>query len=465
MLDRRRFVQGWGLMAAGAAVAGKSRAREQGRAVEVEKLLADPAAAAAAIRAGAAKVMEGSRVESELGMFHAPSASTYRAFFAWDSGWNIISMMHLDAEQALEELATVCNVQAADGHIPHEVNIPGYKEKEIGRIAVKYVVRRQYDNGKSRFIDPPSFLIAAGLLFERSGDARVLKLTPALERCAEYLTGPRDLFGDGLVSIIHPWESGTDSAPIFDQPMGTDVHSPLFALEEAYKYPKLLNDCAALDWDLKRIAAQNEFVFEDVGMNALTAAGLTGLATLCEGAGDAAGAEKWRGRAGDMVAAMEEHFWDDASGFFYPRYDLKNPKTAKRTCLTGLTPLITGLVHEDKAHRVIEQYLLSPNEFSAPFLVPFNSVSEMAAEKVPLAASMLWRGPCIWANMNWLAARAAASYGREDVARKITRSTAALILGSGFREFYDPATGQGEGAEKFTWPCLALDMMERHGIG
>jgi hypothetical protein len=285
-----------------------------------------------------------------------------------------------------------------------------------------------------------------------------------MERCADYLTGPRDLFQDGLVSIIHPWESGTDSAPIFDEPIHADVKSPFFALEYAYKYPKLLNDCAALDWDLPRIAAKNEFVFEDVGMNALTAAGILEMALLFKSAGQNDKAEKWQGRARDMVAAMEEHFWDDSAGFFYPRHDLKNPRTVKRTCLTGLTPLITGLVAEEKAYRVIEQYLLSPDQFHGPFLVPFNSISEQSREKVPLAGAMLWRGPCIWANMNWLAARAAAAYGRLDASREITRSTASLILSSGFREFYAPSTGQGGGAKYFTWPALVLDMIERYGI-
>jgi hypothetical protein len=35
-----------------------------------------------------------------------------------------------------------------------------------------------------------------------------------------------------------------------------------------------------------------------------------------------------------------------------------------------------------------------------------------------------------------------------------------LVQQSGFREYYDPLTGQGHGAANFTWPGLLLDMQQ-----
>jgi neutral trehalase len=165
-----------------------------------------------------------------------------------------------------------------------------------------------------------------------------------------------------------------------------------------------------------------------------------------------------------MVSAMEKVMWDDEAGFFFPRWDLEKPKHSKRTCLTGLLPLITGGVSEERARRVIEGRLLSRDHFQAPWLVPFNSVSELAGERIPFEDLTLWRGHCIWISMNWMAARAAALNGREDVSREITRSTALLVARHGFREFYDPRTGEGGGAGGFSWPGLALDMIDRYGL-
>ncbi len=414
--------------------------------------------------AEARRVFETNRVDTEIGLFHLPSAETYRSFFAWDSGWNVISLAHLDPELAYQELETVFRVQSEDGHIPHEVRVKGLVETDPLRIITLWVVRRQYDElRRSRFIDPPSFLIAAELLYRRTRDARILELLPAMERCVDYLLGPRDMFGDGLVSIIHPWESGTDSAPVFDRPMDIDIGNPLVLLDYLIKYPQLLNFCADHEWDPDVLSDRNRFVFEDVGMNAITAAGLMSMAWLYEEAGLKGQAQLSRERAEAMVRAMEEVLWDDEEGFFYPRYDLEDRVMSKRRCLTGVAPLITGLVEEEKAQRVIQGALLHEDHFDAPWLVPFNSVSE-TEERIPGEDLMLWRGHCIWANMNWIAARAAANYGHEDLARRITRAFAGMVAAEGFREFYDSRTGGGAGAHGFTWPALVLDMIHQHGM-
>jgi hypothetical protein len=39
-----------------------------------------------------------------------------------------------------------------------------------------------------------------------------------------------------------------------------------------------------------------------------------------------------------------------------------------------------------------------------------------------------------------------------------------LIDVSGFREYYNPHTGEGGGANEFCWPGLVLDMIDRHGL-
>ena len=409
-------------------------------------------------------VFEANRVESEFGLFHLPSSETYRAFFAWDSGWNVIALSLLDPESAYEELATIFSFQTEDGRIPHEVLIPGLEETDPIRIISKFFVRRQYDDqGRSRFIDPPSFLIAAEILYRHSGDERILTLLPAMEACVDYLLGPRDLFGDGLVSIIHPWESGTDSAPVFDEPMGIDISNPLVFIDYLIKYPTLLNSYANQNWDLDQIAQTNRFVFEDVGLNGLTAAGLMSMATLYDEAGKPDDADRCRQRAQAMITTMETVLWDDQLGFFYPHYDLETPKVPQRRSITGLAPLITGLVDEEIALRLIEDGLLSDDHFSGPHPVPFNSISEIE-DHIPMEGTLLWRGHCIWINMNWIAARVAATYGYDTLAREITLATAEMVDREGFREFYDSRTGEGDGANLFTWPALVLDMIEEHGL-
>jgi len=88
----------------------------------------------------------------------------------------------------------------------------------------------------------------------------------------------------------------------------------------------------------------------------------------------------------------------------------------------------------------------------------------MRKDPPTLHRAHLWRGSCIWINMNWMVARSARVYGRQDIAREITRRTALMIDRHGFREYYRPRTGKGVGAMNFTWPALVLPMIEEHGL-
>jgi len=463
LLGRRDFLRA-GLAASAGALLGGGCGGPPDEGAGRDTRRADPDALRARLASEALRVFRANRVEAEQGVFHLPSAATYRSFFAWDSGWNVMGLAPLDPESALAELQTVFRMQCQDGRVPHEVRIPGLRETDPLRILTLLVVRRQYDErGRSRFIDPPSFLLAAEVLYRRTGDPRILDLLPAMERCVDYLLGARDLFGDGLVSIIHPWESGTDSAPVFDEPMGLDVENPLVILDYLTLYPALLHFCADLGWDPAALADADRFVFEDVGVNAVTAAGLLSMAALWREAGAPDRARRCRRRAEAMVRAMERFLWDEDAGFFFPRFHRRAPRKARRRSLTGVAPLITGLVEDRKALRVIRGALQDADHFLGPWKVPFNSISE-TEERIPFEDRLLWRGHCVWANMNWIAARAAAAYGQADLAREITRATAALVDREGFREFYDSRTGLGAGAPGFTWPALVLDMIGQHGL-
>ncbi len=47
-------------------------------------------------------------------------------------------------------------------------------------------------------------------------------------------------------------------------------------------------------------------------------------------------------------------------------------------------------------------------------------------------------------------------------ADRLLNSMKELITKSGFREYYDPLSGEGYGAKNFTWPGLILDMMDQN---
>lgn len=72
---------------------------------------------------------------------------------------------------------------------------------------------------------------------------------------------------------------------------------------------------------------------------------------------------------------------------------------------------------------------------------------------------LVWRG-AVWMNTNWYLARGLRRHGRPELARHLEDRSAALVEGpSGFREYYHPATGEGNGARDFSWTAIVLDLL------
>ena len=67
-----------------------------------------------------------------------------------------------------------------------------------------------------------------------------------------------------------------------------------------------------------------------------------------------------------------------------------------------------------------------------------------------------WRGPS-WINTVWLLAPALRRFGYEDEAERLLNSCLELVERNGFREYYNPLTGDGLAARRFGWSTLLVD--------
>jgi glycogen debranching enzyme len=115
-------------------------------------------------------------------------------------------------------------------------------------------------------------------------------------------------------------------------------------------------------------------------------------------------------------------------------------------------PLYAGLLSQEEATELVTKHLTDRRQFYTRFPAPSLSLREPS-----YTSDDLWRGPT-WIAVNWFIEKGLRNYGFNDVARVLRERTHALINTSGFREFYDPRTGKGHGAEEFTWGGLVLDM-------
>lgn len=395
--------------------------------------------------------------------YHMPQSSFYPSFFAWDSGFNAVAMMHVDPARAKRELETLFRHVAVDGHMPHEVLIPcaATRARPV-RNFMRWLVQWEYDScGASHMIDPPIYVYSARLVYEMTQDADWLAgIWPDLCRLLDYLLDKRDLFGDGLVSIVHPWEAGTDLSPQFLPALGIDPGRRTDVLQATIYAALLYRFCNRLGWDTEELRKANKFVLEDLTINCIAIRALSSAAAMASVLGDDAAASRYRSRALRMSAALDQVAWDESTGCYFPRWDTAGPRTTKVKTAASLMPLFTGMCPPGRADRLVKEHALNNNEFWSEHLFPFNPADELVGNR-PWVEKKLWAGHCIWINFNWMIAIGMGENGYLAEARELTARTVRMIVEQGFWEYYDSRTGEGRRMRGFTWPGLALDMMYR----
>jgi len=126
----------------------------------------------------------------------------------------------------------------------------------------------------------------------------------------------------------------------------------------------------------------------------------------------------------------------------------------------GLIPLILDLP-SGIVNTLVNKHLLNENEFWLPFPVPSVAKSEPTfrpSANTFLKMTNIWRGST-WINMNWYLVQGLKKHGYKEEAEKIIEKSVDLVRKEGFREFFNPFTGEGGGEKNFGWSTLVLDMI------
>ncbi len=405
----------------------------------------------------AQEVLRHNLVIGEGFTYTCPSRDTYQHQWLWDSCFHAIVWAHFDPKIAQQELITLVQKQFPNGLIPH-MNYwrpaTGFKPR-VGDFLYKGTWP---EKDRSRITQPPLLAQAVQAVYQKTHDnAFLAQLLPAMERYYDWLHAERSeqVSGDGLVAILHPWESGMDLLPIWDY-----VHHirRLFALRAGAWLGAIIKDYNKAGWDInhiKTIQGPTRFLVHDVSFNSIYILNLQVLADLCSAAGDESRADIYRQRAAMARQSLEQKCWDEKAGFFYSR-DAITGELFPEVTISGLFPLILDM-DKTKAERLLREHVLNENEFWLPFPLP--CVAKSSPHFNPRGSAMvLWRGP-IWLCTAWYIVRGLLHNGHGDIASKITGKLAEMIQKAGFREQYNPLTGQGYGAKNFGWSTLIADLL------
>lgn len=386
----------------------------------------------------------------------APALDTYPYQWFWDSCFHVIILARLgECAAACKNLRSLFAMQEENGFVGHMIFWKQVLPKRYTDVVQARPTLKAIRPHMSALIQPPLAAQALLAVFEASGDRAFLgEMYAKLRRYHEWLAENRDFDGDGLLTIISPFESGMDWKASYDPVLYERRTTATRLYTSALFWKAVAVDGANFfaRYHLARIRRKGRFCVKDAGFNAIYVLDLQAMERLAELIGD--DASRYRQRRQRVARSMVDLMYDEADAAFY---DLKEPGREKLRIRTPTIffPLALEEVDAQIAERVLRVHFDSEEAFAPPLPIPSVELRDPAfyAGETPF----IWRGPT-WAFINWFLYHALKRRGYDERAARLRISLHDLIEKSGFREYYNPFTGEGHGARQFTWSGLIVDM-------
>jgi len=353
------------------------------------------------------------------GGYTVPNPGTYQPQWLWDSAFHALAWGHLGRpDRAWRELRTSLQAQHTDGFVPHmryPRNFPGLDPVGL------------WDrSGASTITQPPIYAHAVAHLAGRGSEPERGLLVQA-RRGVEFLVRERARI-DGLVPIVHPWETGCDDSPRWDS-----WRPPIGDLA-AWREEKVALVRSVVHNGAGSAVGGGSFAVGSIGFNALVAFALGELASLLS---DGVLAETAAGLVDAIEARWDGETWVDA----HSRAGAGTPT---------LDALLALLVVRDRRQVAAAfDQLRDPHGFAGAYGLRY-----VRADQPSYEPQGYWRGSA-WMPMQYLLLLAARRWGRDELGQAIRATSCAAAFASGWSEHYDPDTGEACGAAPQAWASLA----------
>jgi glycogen debranching enzyme len=395
------------------------------------------------IPAEAKKLLEANRRTTDGHQYTVPSIEHYPYQWLWDSCFHAIILAQYEPEAARAELQSLLSRQFDDGMVPHIIYWqPG--PLHFFRWGVE---------GTSSLTQPPMIAYAAWEIHRRASEQGFLEsIYEQLLAYYKFLVEKRDPQGEHLAGIINPDESGEDNSPRFDEPLSAPPDIGYLAHHNLRE--KLVDENTANNFDVKWLSEHGTFWVKDVLFNTVLVENLRALSHIASILEHEEG-EQFANRYAELIAsAMRKKLFDGRA--FRSVYGIEDRPLRANTWVK-FAPLFAGLYSDEEARRLVKEELFDETTFWSSFGMRTTSKREAAYRAEGFADHFSWRGP-VWMVPHWFVYHGLQRYGFTDEAARIREKCVALIEHSGFRECFNPETGEGEGAQGFTWGALILDM-------
>jgi hypothetical protein len=425
---------------------------------------------------------------NDMGGWTRAAAELYPHQWSWDTGFIAAGLAHIDTDRAARELLTLFEHQWRNGKVPHIVFNPEAPPESYFPGAEHWASAGRFPDAPpappytSALCQPPTHAIGALRVWEVAGGEEstprdfLREIYPRLLSWHRYLVTYRDPEGSGLVTIYHPWESGTDNSPRWDRALEAvevgdlpryerhdlvhvDDPSERPTRAEYDRYLWLVELIKRTRCDESAIYDAHPFLVKDVLFSAILVAANEALLEVAEvvGApcGERAEISAWieRGRGGLGSS------WSPELGLCLD-HDLRRDAPLAARTVAGFAPLVAG---DSGRLEGLLRTLYSPDFLGHPSLYrPLPpSTSPLEDRFHPRS---YWRGP-VWPVVSWLLWRALVRVGEKERAQELRRTALEGLLEGGFAEYFEPFTGEPLGSDDQSWTAaVALDWLAHHGV-
>ncbi|KAA8491031.1 hypothetical protein FVE85_4448 [Porphyridium purpureum] len=417
--------------------------------------------------------------KNDRGGYTVPTDGLYPFQWNWDASFTALGWSTWKPERAWAELHMLFKGQWDDGMIPS-------------------IVFHQYDDRyfpgpdtwQSPKVDPPTTGITQPpvvascaryiLQVSQHGDEDVhlrglrnaYTLFHPILRYHRWFYKARDHKKMGRVSIHHPWESGMDNSPSWDEALehvSTDnlpnyqrkdlmhVDADERPTQTQYdRFMSLVFSFRDVNYDYAQCAQVSQFQVADTCVNALLLKANKDLAWICaklishhkrlslslEELEALKSAQRELRELIDLSSRGMDSLWNDELGM-YSCYDERMDKLINVPTSSAFLALYARHPDRVRARQLADKlaHWLDQVKYGVPSYDP---------ESPMFDSVRYWRGP-VWLVVNWMIAEGLEAYEFFELAERVRRDSRALIKEAGSYEYFDPMTGEGCGGNCFSW--------------
>jgi len=418
--------------------------------------------------------------QNDLGGWTRPAAHLYPHQWLWDSCFTAIGIRHYDPKRAQKEITNLFRGQWKNGMLPNTILASSDDTgRRLWRSKLSPDAPKNVET--SGITQPPMVAEAMVKVGEKLTKSERKKwftqLFPKLVDYHEWLYRERDPHSEGIVILLHPWESGLDNTPSWMQELYLNEMPTWIKLVKSLKLDQLFNlvrsdtkflpayqridtiDALNLyavarqlrhrKYQTRLMLRHGHLAIEDLGFNAMLVRANTLLLQIADEINQEV--PSWLRTRFKLAKKSLELLWSEDDSQYYSR-NFATFELIEQPSIMTFLPLYAGTISHKRADELVS--LLRKKNWWLAYPLP-----SVPKDSSYFDTARYWQGPT-WINTNWLICDGLRRYGYEAEAHAIETRSLELIAQHGSYEYFSPVDGTPAGAKNFSWTAaLALDML------